>query len=273
MDISEQILHIKKLFESTLPDGIDIDRFRTDYNSVLSQMYLTDYATGALRIAPNQEAVFKFINLDSKLKQALTLAYSIKHQVDFYDLICVALIIPNKTNRSILKFLHTEIIQTTKDTNLQRISLNSLQKYTTEDIEKENISNNSGINPEAIPLIDNFDKLNCFISDFNQSIHEIEIGDVTFNGNSIDLIAYSMDEVGFCRLAKSSIKITIDNVISIKADTQNWKELTNGILEISTQSIDSRKHISCSYIHAYQNTPYFVFIGKQIIISDYRKLH
>ncbi|MDE6341426.1 MAG: hypothetical protein K2K93_03835 [Muribaculaceae bacterium] len=225
--------------------------------------------SGKFFIPSDPEYAYEYLIRDTKIKEAFCLAYNLKYKINFYDLICASLIIPNRNYRGLLTFLYKEIVQTTKDPKLLEISLRVLQKYNNEEIEQRLIIQNGGLNPNAESLIENLNNLITFLKIKKQCYGEIEINDLSFNPNSAEFIAWIIYDEGFSSLPKGSIKIELIDLQSITMNSPS-KDFKDGRFQISTETLGENNYVSCAYIQEYTDEILFKFCSRSIRVNQYQ---
>ncbi len=258
---------LKKLFESVLPGNISTKEFRTNINGFVGRMYLADNSP---------KGAFDKACLDANLKSALKMAYPHKFDVDFYDLICICILLLNQDDKMLCNFLCTEILQTSSDSFCKETSVSILQNIINEQTERENAYKNNGIHSSLTSKVVGYDKLKEFLDASKEKFAEMEVEYVKFNDTKIEIQITSWaeyvygDDMEFATdYPVGTIKLELENVDRIISDTWGWKELRDGSLEILPNKMYNDDSIDFSFIKSFTGTPFFKFRCKKISILEY----
>lgn len=263
------IEYLKKLFESALPNGITTEVFRADINKVYRELSCQDVC-GKIPAKSPKEA-FDRLCVDATLKSALKIAIPHKYEIDFYDLICLSVLMVNEEDEMLTNFLCTEVLQTTTDVNCQSACMYRLRKIVDKQTEKKNAQSNNGIHSSLHNKIIGYDILKDFLDVSMKKGAEIEIDSVKFvNDTKIKIKMTSVEEymnfdMDFATdVPAESINIELENIDRIISDTLGWEELRYGYIEILPIKEDG---IEFSYIHKYTNNPNFKFKCKKMTVT------
>lgn len=215
----------------------------------------------------------------AKLILILQNSYQYKFDLEFYDLVCLCLLILYDSDEMLSKFLCTEILQTTFDNKCQKVCISRLQNMVQKEADKKAAFNNDGIHPKLIDKIESYDKLKNFIETSKSKYAEYEIDNVIFGEDIIDISITStaeyVTENGMFATAYPlcTVNIKLSGIINIMADTYGWKNLKYGKFEILPCKTSSNEEIfKFSYIHELSNEPYFAIKCKRIYIEDISKI-
>ena len=128
------------------------------------------------------------------LKYLLKIVYPCKFDIDFYDLICISILMINNDDKMLRSFLCTEIIQTTKDIKCQKVAMFYLHKIINEQTDKKDAYNNNGIHSNLENKIIGYRKLKEFVDENKKCFGEIVIENVKFNNPKIIIYLTSIVE-------------------------------------------------------------------------------
>lgn len=267
---------IRDLFESVLPDNLSVKEFREDLNQSLLALSPRDFRGEKIPPRTPKEA-FDRACMDAKLKQILNEVYGHKFEVEFYDLICLSILILNEENQMLSQFLCTEILQTTFDSTCQQVCIYRIQRMVTEKAENEDAENNGGIHSSLYEKIENAEHLKDFLSVSQAKYSEFEVDSVEFGEDLIKISITSIaeyiygDDMQFgTSYPVATIKIELSSIFNIYSDTSRWNELGMGRLYILPSKSTSNEDImELSFIHEPSSSPYFKFKCKSIKVTDF----
>lgn len=263
MDTEFSKENLKKMLESVLPNNVSIEEYRLNLRTLIGRL---------LTAGTSPKEAFDIACVDSTLKSALKIAYPHKFDIEFYDLICISILVLNQENKMLCNFLCTEMLQTTFDDFCQEIGISTLQRITTEQSDKNDAHRNNGIHSSLNKKIIGYNKLKEFIDSSKNKYANIEIDSVKFNNAKIEISitswaeCYNSDANFSTHFPVGNIKIELDDIVRIVSDTWRWDNIANGTLEMLPSNDDC---IELSYIHSYTNTPFFKFKCKKVTIVEY----
>ena len=266
---------VRELFEGALPNNLTIKDFRNDINRVLNLLSPCDFFGNKILAKSPKEALNR-VSMDVKFKQAFFEAYNHKFEVDFYDLICLAILVLNVDNQMFSQFLCTEILQTTLDSECQQVCAYQLQSIISLKKEKEDAENNLGIHSSLCRRIENYNTLKKFLILSQLKQAEFEVDFVEFGEDVINIAITSIseyvygDEMQFgTSFPVATIKVELSSILNIFSDTSRWKNLEKGKLYIlPTKTSSNEDVIEFSFIHEPSSSPYFRIKCKNIKIID-----
>lgn len=265
---------VRELFEAALPQNLTIHDFRNDYYRALRLLSHLDLFGNKI-LAKTPKEAFERVIMDVKLKQTLFEAYNHKFEVDFYDLICLSILV-NIEDKMFSQFLCTEILQTTFDSKCQQLCVEKLQSIINEKKEKEDAENNFGIHSSMSERIENYDILMKFLS-VSQSKHcAFEVDSVEFGEDKINISITSIAEYIYgdnmqfgTSYPIATIKVELSSILNIFSDTSRWKNLGNGKLYILPTKTSSKENaINFSFFYELSSSPYFRIKCNGIKITD-----
>lgn len=248
---------LKAMFESALPDNYTIEKFRKNVDFVYRGLSHKDGV--CITPAESPKEAFDRLWVDATIKKVFHAAYPRKYEFNFYDLICLSIIMMNEEEDMLVNFLATEILQTTSDNRCQSISMYYLKKTVEKNTKKNEASLNFGVHPNLKDNIIGYKTLEAFLKRNQKQNAEVVINDIRFlNDKRITLEMRSVNEwMDFgtgCAvdISDGSVSVTLDKIDRLISDTYGWEELNCGYLQIMTLPENG---IEFSYIHKYTNIP------------------